>query len=234
MRGKARILGASVWIFVSASAAAPSSAALISVDLNIPGDGLLTRDTVSNLEWLDLTQTVGYSYDEIVAGLGGFMGLGFRHAMEQEVETILPQFGFVLGQQLQPYSAALQFMSKLGCTFNCFGEAGSSGISDFSVPDPAVKKFHGISVELDQGPPFSILTPGTVFSNQVPSGPAGHFLVRGVVPEPKSLIFLLVSIAGIIRWRGSAEANALAAKRFACSTGPPCPRARCSASSPRG
>jgi len=45
-----------VWAFMDFGGG-PSSAALISRDWLVPGDGLLTLDTATNLEWLDVSQT---------------------------------------------------------------------------------------------------------------------------------------------------------------------------------
>lgn len=42
-------------------ACAIANAAVISMDLNQPGDGLLTYDTVNHRQWLDLSQTEGWS-----------------------------------------------------------------------------------------------------------------------------------------------------------------------------
>lgn len=46
------------------------SAALVSVDWKTAGDNLITRDTVSGLEWLDVTVTAGRSVDDIESNLG--------------------------------------------------------------------------------------------------------------------------------------------------------------------
>ena len=47
------------------------SATLISTDLiEGSGDGLLTFDTETLLEWLDLTETTNQSYNDVMAGFG--------------------------------------------------------------------------------------------------------------------------------------------------------------------
>lgn len=63
----------------------PASAVLISTDLLTAGDGLLTLDTATGLEWLDLTQTVGQSYNSVFAGFGGYtttQGFGFANTTQ--------------------------------------------------------------------------------------------------------------------------------------------------------
>jgi hypothetical protein len=45
-----------------------ATATIIEVDLLTPGDALVTRDTATGLDWLDLTQTLGLSVNDIRAG----------------------------------------------------------------------------------------------------------------------------------------------------------------------
>lgn len=61
------------------------NAELISIDLNHTNDGLITRDTVSGLDWLDLTSTLGQSVNETNNNQGGWISKGFRYANEAEV-----------------------------------------------------------------------------------------------------------------------------------------------------
>lgn len=64
--------------------------ALVQKDL-VPGRGdqLLTLDTVTGLEWLNLTVTANHSYLDVLAGFGGFIGVfGFRYATSTEIGTL--------------------------------------------------------------------------------------------------------------------------------------------------
>lgn len=66
-----------------------SQAALFSADLDQAGDGLITRDTRTGLEWLDLTPTINRSYAEVAGGLGGYTtDKGFRFATAAEVRGL--------------------------------------------------------------------------------------------------------------------------------------------------
>lgn len=49
------------------------------------GDGLLTRDTVSGLEWLDVTLTINQTYDQVRTG--NWYQAGFSHATMAELQT---------------------------------------------------------------------------------------------------------------------------------------------------
>jgi hypothetical protein len=60
-------------------------AAVFSGDLSSQGDGLITRDDETGLDWLDLTQTTGVSYDYIRNDGGGWRSQGWRHATAAEV-----------------------------------------------------------------------------------------------------------------------------------------------------
>jgi len=71
-----------------------ASADIISVDWETPGDGLITRDTNSGLEWLDLTVTVGRSANDIRSQiLAGGEFEGWRFANAFNVETFFNAFG---------------------------------------------------------------------------------------------------------------------------------------------
>ena len=73
------------------------SAAVISTDWLTAGDNLITHDTVSGLEWLDLTETNNLSYDFVTGQLvtdGQFAG--WRYATNTEVVALLNNFGIDL------------------------------------------------------------------------------------------------------------------------------------------
>ena len=82
---------------LSLFAVAPVNAALINVDWQNAGDGLLVRDTETGLEWLKLTETVGRSYSQVFGQLtagGEFAGL--RFASNAEVVDLFNEFGISL------------------------------------------------------------------------------------------------------------------------------------------
>ena len=73
------------------------NAEIISVDWQAAGDNLITRDTVSGLNWLDLTETNNMSFHQVVTELsvsGQFYG--FRYATSAEVVTLWDNFGINL------------------------------------------------------------------------------------------------------------------------------------------
>jgi hypothetical protein len=70
-----------------------SKATLIEADLFTAGDSLLTRDTDTGVDWLDVTETQGKSVNDILGGAGGWIGLGFIHATTAEVNTFFLNSG---------------------------------------------------------------------------------------------------------------------------------------------
>lgn len=71
-----------------------TSAELVAVDFKDPGDKLLTLDTQSRLEWLDITETAGLSYNQmlpLIAPGGKFEG--FRPASSAEVSGLFAAAG---------------------------------------------------------------------------------------------------------------------------------------------
>ena len=65
-------------LIASAIIASPVSATLIDL-------GNITRDTTMGLDWLDLTESVDFSFAQIQAGAGGFAAAGWQHATTAEV-----------------------------------------------------------------------------------------------------------------------------------------------------
>lgn len=89
---RSRILGAVCTCFIAVTSNA--SAAIVSVDWKTAGDNLITRDTSSGLEWLDLTQTANLSFNDVTAQLGvGDTFEGWSYATGAQVATFWDAFG---------------------------------------------------------------------------------------------------------------------------------------------
>ena len=132
---KSRLLGtaiACVLIIISTV----TNAALFEVDWKTPGDKLLTLDTDTGIEWLDLTETTGYSYKAISSELvfGGLYD-GFMYANRSDVYQLIDNAG-ILPAEILPasssdpavHNAALDLMNMIGITrvqnVNSFDSAG--------------------------------------------------------------------------------------------------------------
>jgi len=96
-----RLIVTSILMLVSIQA----NAILVEAMYKNHGDGLITIDTETHLQWLDLTETTSMSYDYVGSqfGVGGLFQ-GFRYATEAEFESlidaIIPSYsGNALGYQ---------------------------------------------------------------------------------------------------------------------------------------
>jgi hypothetical protein len=88
-------------------------------DLNAPGDGLLTYDPVTGLEWLDLTLTEGKSRESVAAGWGGYTTtMGFQVATREQVHQFATDAGIVLNPDGSPenFEPARNFQLLVGVT----------------------------------------------------------------------------------------------------------------------
>lgn len=120
------------------SATIPSNAmaGLSVVDLFAANDGLLTRDTDAGLDWLDLTATLGMSYNE--ASVSGFViDHGFRFATGGEVAAFYVAAGGVNvpGSSGANKDAVLLLLDLMGCTTQCVsGEPAGQGYFEADLP----------------------------------------------------------------------------------------------------
>jgi len=114
------------------------NAAVISIDWQSAGDNLITRDTTTGIDWLDLTATTPYmSYNSVFAELGpGGQFSGWRYATTDEVTSLLlTNFGIDLyagNTSTGPLPAGLaEATSYLGNTTSAIGDqyTGLSGIT---------------------------------------------------------------------------------------------------------
>ena len=78
-------LGVALLVLLLLSPPLTARGALIERDLQVPGDGLITLDSDTNLEWLDPSVTLGLSFDEVSGGAGGWLADGWRYATGAEL-----------------------------------------------------------------------------------------------------------------------------------------------------
>jgi hypothetical protein len=167
--------------------AAPAGAALIAQDLFAPGDELITLDTDTNLKWLDLTATLNLSYDDIIAGAGGFIAAGFGYATTPQVETLWTNAGVVdtSGAMIVGNRAAVDLLLGLmGCTSSCgSGNDVAQGQAEFN---PAQVELNGPFLQLGGGGlARADIDPGFTQTRDFASPTLGNYLVRPA-PEPST------------------------------------------------
>lgn len=85
-RGKKMRSGIAIIIGCWLCFAPPAEAELQIRDLAVPADGKITYDDQTGLEWLDLTETVNLSYNEIIGGIGNtWIADGWRYATSEDM-----------------------------------------------------------------------------------------------------------------------------------------------------
>ena len=178
-------------------------------------------DSSSGLEWLDLPETAGLSYNAVVGGIGNtWLADGWRYANADEVKYLLqsnlpsaitasssegsPQPGdFYASSQPDIGGGASRFVFLLGDTYALIGSSppGATGIygRQISAPgDPEVT--HSLAAVLlqDLGVNFFATMQGGAYDANG-HGYVGHFLVRPTaIPEPSSLALVGLGAAALL------------------------------------
>ncbi len=194
----------SVAAIVLASASV-SSAGLVSTDWNTPGDGLLTRDTVNGLDWLDWTQGLAHSYVSMQPELApGGQFAGFRYATAAELDAFMVSGGVpdVGGRTTANIPTVNNILSLLGANdFFSFLGAGNSSAAFLHDPSNAPPggnaPFSVFTIETFDNPVTAKAGGLGIGTNNIAFG-MGHALVREA-PAPGSLG--LLALGGLIAAR---------------------------------
>ena len=173
-----------------------ASATLIAVDRLVAGDGEITRDTDTGLDWLDLTLTTNVSLNDIQADVGGWISGGWRHATRSEACQLFANAGNTSFAANCPFQELTSpFVSEAANLVALLGDTGGEGpLTEgyLEKPDPtkASTDFARVGVARAGGPTtWEVLTVGSAAAE--PS--TGNFLVRAV-PEPSTVSLLAVGL----------------------------------------
>lgn len=190
-------------------------AVLIEHDFKNTEDKLITYDSATGLEWLDLTVTQGrFSFDSIQSELtSGGEFQGFRYATLGEVESLLSSFGLIrhgLSDSANDRAQIEYYYSLFGITqtdidissqkiqnhyaFGLFNEVGPEDFVNTHYYTFILENFGFGYTEVERftWPDFRV------------DNSLGHYLVRStVIPEPSSLILTLLGVATLVlfAWR---------------------------------
>lgn len=181
-------------------------AALVQRNLFAAQDHLLTFDTSHHLEWLDLTQTVGLSYNEAQAS-SYVTTLGFRFATPGDLLGLYAAAGITPGSSVDRASGVGTLLDLLGCSTQCSTSPGGQGWLNMGDPVNTAYAFFQLK-GISNGPPVvyvgeatlpsSALIPRDLPANSIYRNPGGgqytgSFLVRNV-PEPATYIMMLAGL----------------------------------------
>ncbi len=138
-------------------------------------------DTDTGLEWLDLTETIGDSWNQVEAS--SFVAVdGYVHATEAQVETLFRNAGFLTTDAAADPSndtAANTLLNFLGCTQFCgTGNVLARGFADWNGAGTTTRPFYragGLGAA-------AATTSGLTSNLDLQDATAGHYLVRAVAP----------------------------------------------------
>lgn len=137
--------------------ALPAHAMLINMDWQTAGDGLMVRDTATNLEWLKLTETAGLPYLTVSTQLGaGGTYAGLRYATNAEVAAVFGDY-FGIDLIMGWYGEVPAYLDPgVRLASEALGDGVSGGTDDVSGPN-ANYRLVGLTGELMlNGSPFAL------------------------------------------------------------------------------
>lgn len=168
-------------------------------------NGTSMIDTATGLEWLDLTQTLGLSWNQAEAT--SFVTVdGYVHATEAQVITLFTNAGFLTTDNTNNTAnnpAAADLLAFLGCTQFCGTiNATGRGFAEWDATTATRPNYHTSGLGAGAAT-TSLLTSDYDLTDAT----AGHFLVRAAVPIPAAVWLFgsgLLGLAGIARRKKTA------------------------------
>lgn len=177
-----------------------AQAVLMERDLLAAGDGLITFDDQTNLEWLDVSATRGLLISEVQGGAGGWISRGFSYATQQQVENIFTFLGIPLFSNNSPNRPEIDtLISFLGNTYE--GHISRRGVRGWTGTISQNSNFpiQAYAVNATSINDSSTFTAWDISQPTNRAGVIGHFLIRPrtMIPEPATLAIFGLGLAGL-------------------------------------
>jgi hypothetical protein len=182
-----------------------SNAQFVTTSAWAAGDGLITEDTKSGLEWMNLVVTMGTSVNALLGGYGGLAADGFQIATAAQVGALFNDAGlaYSTGSSNTPLAAnvvpAAQVISLLGCTLCALAGTSNYGVTEGLIQTPGEVGQVVVGVEAANGDIPDTVTPAalgyagistsinTLNYNAYSAAQDGIFLVREIPSTGKLL-----------------------------------------------
>ena len=180
------------------------NAAIISTDWQTAGDNLITHDTVSGLNWLDLTETNNLSLNAVGTMLAdGELYDGFRVATQAEVVALWSNFGIDLSSSgpssatgVDPgIPAAAAYLGNILHEYDPLYSYGTLGYIDRFDEYHLSNAYHMGAYTNDEKSFYIQSQPGDRFSSYEL---IGTYLVYSVVPVPSAIWLFGTGLIGLI------------------------------------
>jgi hypothetical protein len=182
-----------------AALAIPAQASLIVRDYATPGDGLITYDPLTGLEWLDLSVSLNSPPGSVVANYSGF-----RLAYRSEVESLLiaagiPQAHLNTGlTYLEDLPAGQLLANTIGVNFSAFNGAVKQIYGRVLRPTNDRYDLYFLEIRSSPATPQGTSNLFLINGNTLTSWGSNDadFLVRQAAPQvPEPATFGLVGLA---------------------------------------
>lgn len=201
------------------SLSAVTASKSIALPIDFIDHGNYTTDTISDLDWLDVTETVGMSYNSVQAQFGsGGVYEGWRYATINDLTTMLSNW---VGAPIPAFNVSLEFpqgsseglINLLGATETHLGSGEISiqteGLLDYN---PFIDPVSGISTHLSVYIQYEFLAPDVEYSGLTEGferddnvgdrfNRSGSFLIRdaqvSAVPLPGAAWLFTAALSGL-------------------------------------
>ncbi|WP_282605433.1 PEP-CTERM sorting domain-containing protein [Pelagibius sp. Alg239-R121] len=168
------------------------------------GADTITRDTDTGLQWLDLTESLGLSVDEVAAEFGaGGLYEGFSYARGSDVETLFfTSAGITPGFQGPSEAAVWDLANLLGITDAFFFVSFGHYLPDLSNPTAGLGSLEPLLPFGDAAASRAIVDDNG-FAFDQGAATVGSFLIRRdgpssvPVPEPSTAFLLIPGLAAL-------------------------------------